>query len=236
MKRATIIIICLLFSIGIQAQSVVGAWEGSGTSESGVDLRFVVIFSEGYQVLSIYEKESGKFVHCNGGTWKLEGTTMTEKVEFHTDNREKVGTEVSFEVILTDSTLSIVGNERTLKRIDNGSPGRLNGAWLMSGRIKDGETQQRDTNKPRKTMKLLSGSRFQWIAYNTETKEFKGTGGGTYTTIDGKYTENIEFFSKDDNKVGMSLEFNYELKSGDWHHSGFSSKGDPIYEIWSLRE
>ena len=26
-------------------------------------------------------------------------------------------------------------------------------------------------------MKILSGSRFQWIAYNTETRQFMGTGG-----------------------------------------------------------
>ena len=102
--------------------------------------------------------------------------------------------------------------------------------------IRDGETQLRDTSRPRKTMKILSGTRFQWIAYNTETKQFMGTGGGTYTTNNGKYTENIEFFSRDDSKAGLSLEFNYELIDGDWHHSGLSSKGDPIHEIWSIRD
>ncbi|MDX1470670.1 MAG: hypothetical protein R3213_04170 [Flavobacteriaceae bacterium] len=63
-----------------------------------------------------------------------------------------------------------------------------------------------------------------------------GTGGGTYTTEDGKYTENIEFFSRDNSRVGASLEFDFELVDGDWHHSGFSSKGDPLYEIWTLRD
>ena len=106
----------------------------------------------------------------------------------------------------------------------------------MSGRKRDGEIQQRDTNRPRKTMKILSGTRFQWIAYNIETKQFMGTGGGTYTTIDGVYTENIEFFSRDNSRVGASLPFNFELQEGKWHHSGNSSKGAPIYEIWSQRE
>nr|WP_299343463.1 hypothetical protein [Allomuricauda sp.] len=85
-------------------------------------------------------------------------------------------------------------------------------------------------------MKILSGTRFQWIAYNTETKEFMGTGGGTYTTENGKYVENIGFFSRDDSRVGASLSFDFELKDGDWHHSGKSSKGNPIYEIWSKRK
>lgn len=85
-------------------------------------------------------------------------------------------------------------------------------------------------------MKILSGTRFQWIAYNTENKEFMGTGDGTYRTENGTYTENIEFFSKDDTKSGISLQFRYELIDGDWHHSGLSSKGDPIHEIWSTKE
>ena len=79
-------------------------------------------------------------------------------------------------------------------------------------RKRDGEIVKRDTSGPRKTMKILSGTRFQWIAYNTETKAFMGTGGGTYTTLDGKYTENIGFFSRDDSRVGASLQFDYELK------------------------
>ena len=88
---------------------------------------------------------------------------------------------------------------------------------------------------PRKTMKILSGTKFQWIAYNTETGDFSGTGGGTYTTEGGKYTENIDFFSRDNTRVGASLKFDYELKEKKWHHRGLSSEGSPIYEIWSLR-
>ena len=95
--------------------------------------------------------------------------------------------------------------------------------------------QSISTDRSRKTMKILSGTRFQWIAYDTESKEFKGTGGGTYTTTNGKYTEKIEFFSRDISRVGASLEFDFELKLGDWVHSGKTSKGDPLYEFWSLR-
>jgi len=236
MKNLSLLLICICLSLVGNGQIIIGAWEGLSTNKEGVELRSVVIFADGYQVISIYEAQTGKFVHTNGGTWKLEGDMMTEKIEFDTDNSDRVGSEVSFKVEITDDTIRIVGQESALKRIDDGIPGKLQGGWLMSGRVKDGETQQRDTTRPRKTMKMLSGTRFQWIAYNTETKEFMGTGGGTYTTIDGEYTENIEFFSRDDSKAGLNLKFNYELVDGNWHHSGNSSKGDPIHEIWSLRE
>lgn len=236
MKTTIALLICTFLSFGIKAQSFIGAWETYHTSEKGEKLKSVVIFSDGYQVISTYDSKTGKFISTNGGTWKLSGNTMTEKVEFDTNNSERVGTEVIFDVFINDSIMNIVGSELKYKKIDNGEPGKLQGAWLMSGRIKDGETQLRDTNKPRKTMKILSGTRFQWIAYNTETKEFMGTGGGVYTTINGEYTENIEFFSRDDSRVGNRLKFNYSLVDGKWNHSGLSSKGDPIYEIWSVRQ
>jgi hypothetical protein len=236
MKKIFVLLICIIMSFGINAQSVIGAWENYTTSENGDKLRNVVIFANGYQVLTTYNTTTGKFIHSNGGTWKLEGDIMTEKVEFHTDNSERVGSEVSFKVIITDNVIEIVDGNMKLNRIDNGVPGKLQGAWLMSGRIREGKTDLRDTSRPRKTMKILSGTRFQWIAYNTETKQFMGTGGGTYTAINGEYTENIEFFSRDDSKAGLSLKFNYELIDGKWNHKGLSSKGDPIHEIWNMRE
>lgn len=236
MKKIIFLLVGTFFSFVVNAQSVIGAWEGYSTSETGEKLRSVVIFADGYQVLAIYDAETGKFIHSNGGTWKLDGNVMTEKVEFNTDNPERVGTEVSFEVSITDTTLQIVGSEMKFTRIDNGTPGELHGAWLMSGRVRDGKEQLRDTSGPRKTMKILSGTRFQWIAYNTKTKQFMGTGGGAYTTVDGEYTENIEFFSRDDSRAGASLKFNYSFVDGNWHHKGFSSKGDPMHEIWSVRD
>ncbi|MFK7952343.1 MAG: membrane or secreted protein [Ekhidna sp.] len=228
----------ILFQIAIlfsYAQNPIGAWEMITQNDDGSEMRMVVVFSESHQVATWFDNASGAFIGTNGGAWSVAGNTMTELVEFDSRDSSRVGTSVSFDFEGDNDKMRIVGTDVWLKRIDDGTPGELNGAWLMSGRKRNGEIQDRDTSRPRKTMKILSGTRFQWIAYNTATKEFKGTGGGTYTTIDGKYTENIEFFSKDDSRVGASLEFDYELKNESWHHSGFSSKGTALYEIWSLR-
>ena len=89
---------------------------------------------------------------------------------------------------------------------------------------------------PRKTLKILTGTRFQWFAINPGTKEFSGTGGGTYTFVNGQYTENILFFSRDNSRTGAQLTFDGKLENGQWHHSGLSSKGDKIYEVWGKVE
>jgi len=234
--RLKLLVIGTIISLYVNAQTPIGAWESISVSDNGDKLRSIMIFAEGYQVLTIYNAASGKFIHTNGGTWNLNGETMTERIEFHTDKPSLVGTESSFKVAVSNDSLKLIGSNRFFKRIDDATTGTLQGAWLMSGRVKDGITQMRDTSTPRKTMKILSGTRFQWIAYNTATKEFLGTGGGTYTAKNDGYMELIEFFSRDDTKAGQALKFQYKLIDGNWHHSGLSSKGDAIHEIWSIRK
>ena len=48
----------------------------------------------------------------------------------------------------------------------------LNGSWIMRGIERRGEMRMRDVNRPRKTLKMLAGGRFQWIAYDTSKKGF----------------------------------------------------------------
>ena len=77
--------------------------------------------------------------------------------------------------------------------------------------------------------------RFQWIAYDVGDFRFMGTGGGNYTAEDGKYTENVEYFSRDNSRAGTSLKFMYKVHEDDWHHIGNNSRGEPMYEIWMRR-
>ena len=137
--KNTLILLLTIFSIFLNAQSPVGAWERIHSSEDGTELKSIVIFSESHQSLSIIEKNTGKLIHSNGGSWKLEGNTMTEVVEFDTDNPERVGESVVFDININEEFLEIAGTDMKFSRIDNGSPGELNGAWLMSARFFDGK-------------------------------------------------------------------------------------------------
>jgi len=235
MKSILVISILILNTLYSYAQSPIGAWERYYDDENGNRIKSVVIFSEKFQSIAMYNAESGEFIYSNGGTWELNDNMMTEKVEFDTANSERVGDILTFEVKITNDSLSLPDANWHFSKIDNGKPGKLNGAWLMSGRYRNGVKQTRSTDRPRKTMKILSGKRFQWIAFDTDKKEFKGTGGGTYTTINGIYSEKIEFFSRDNSRVGMNLEFNYNINDGNWIHKGKTSKGDSLHEIWEKR-
>ena len=204
-----------------------GAWHlKEGTNEQ------VISFVDGYFVHSVYDKANRKFEYSWGGPYEFNNNSIKVQVQFHTKDKAPIGTNVEIPAKLSGSKLEVTMSDRRLNysQIDNGTGG-LAGAWWISGRKQGDQISERPLN-PRRTLKILTGTRFQWAAINIDTKEFLGTGGGNYTFKDGKYTENIEFFSRDSSRVGASLSFDGKVENGAWHHSGLSSRGDPIYEIW----
>ncbi|NRB52822.1 MAG: membrane or secreted protein [Saprospiraceae bacterium] len=230
-----------IFSISsslVQAQAQLqGAWKLT-TPEGSSHL---LILSGDYFSWTEYAAKDGAFISTQGGKWAKTGKNLTLTYEFHTADKEKVGTSKSLKLVHVPKKQIIkLKGKGVLKGnwtdVDQGKTTPLTGAWLISGRKRNGEIGKINTNRPRKTMKILSGTQFQWIAYNTETKEFFGTGGGAYTADGGKYVENIGFFSRDNSRVGASLSFDFAVEEGDWIHSGKSSKGAPLYEIWSKRK
>ncbi len=211
-----------------KTENLIGAWEIS--TENGE--RGLWIITEKHFSVTFYK--SDEFLYTEGGEWSLPSKgNMQFAWEYHTRKSELIGEKKVHPIELKGNKLMMADTE--WKRVDDGTPGKLSGAWLITGRYRDGEMSER-TPGVRRTMKILSGTKFQWIAYNVETKEFFGTGGGSYTTKDGKYTENIEFFSRDNSRVGASLQFDFKLEDGKWRHSGKSSKGDPLDEVWTKRE
>ena len=209
----------LLFLVLINLHAQVYSYE---TKQNGKTVTHRILMDDSYLVETQYVAQPPEFILTRGGFY-----TQTEKdilVDFEfNSNFEKDG--------LKQMQLH---SSKKWKLLSN-PPQELKGKWLMAGRMTDQGERRRDTSGPRKTMKFLLDGFFQWIAFNTDTFQFFGSGGGYYTTEAGNYTEHIEYFSRDNSRVGARLPFQYELKGSDWHHQGFSSKGDPMHEIWSKR-
>ena len=206
-----------------QTDALAGAWGWQqGTDE------VVWVFVDGYSVRTAYDKTNRRFVHSWGGPYSINGNKLTIQREFDTKDSTKVGQPFTVDFTIKDGKLN-TGASWT--RLDNGSA-PLAGNWRITGRMQDGKMVESRPG-PRKTLKILSGTRFQWVAINPEVKGFYGTGGGTYTFANGKYVENIEFFSRDSTRVGASLTFDGKIDKGAWSHSGLNSRGEPLHEIWS---
>lgn len=230
-----LIVLPVLFFFGIlSAQDLDGSWKLVEVNGDPVPNQETIrIYEDGYFAYGTKETGTNKFIEAGGGEYET-GINYVEVYDFHTTDTSMVGKEVEYDLSEEGERFTITrtdGFSQTWERVSSGE-NDLSGNWVITGRQRDGE-MSRMTPGDRRTIKILGGDRFQWVAFNSETKEFSGTGGGTYSAENGKYTENIEFFSRDDSRVGANLGFDYEVRDGEWHHSGKSSKGDPIYEIWS---
>lgn len=224
----SLVIISSFRSVVAFDEFVKGAWHIKEGSKE-----IVVSFVDDYCVVASYDQQQKKFGYTWGGPYQMEGKNINVQVQFNTAAKDLVGT--SFSIPFSSDgkklMLTIENQKKTFDQVDRGS-GRLAGVWRISGR-KQGDNISDINLGARRTLKILTGHRFQWTAINIETKEFFGTGGGNYSFENGTYTERIEFFSRDSSRVGASLSFEGKIENGRWHHSGKSSKGEPIYEIWS---
>jgi len=216
-------------SVGF-SQNINGAW--SRNLDTAVQYLTVV---DNYFAVATFNLEGKKFISTRGGTAMVEKGKMAGTIEFNTLDRTEVKSSYSYEIKLKENTLMLPleGNAKKWQKVDEAIES-LAGNWRITAREQSG-TMTAIKPAARKTIKILSGTRFQWAAINMETGEFFGTGGGHYTYKDGAYTEHIEFFSRDASRVGASLSFKAEINNGEWHHSGLSSKGDKIHEVWSRK-
>lgn len=237
MKRY-LLVLFLFWTSWVSGQSLEGSWKLISQNGNPVsDQEYIKIYQDNYFAFGVKNVADDAFIGAGGGPYKYEDGKYSETLDFFTLNPLQVGITTSFQVEIKDKKLTLSGNTPNGMLVEiwekvSDAKDDLTGNWVITGRKRDDQIS-RSTPGARRTVKILSGGRFQWIAFNSETKEFSGTGGGTYTAVDGKYTENITFFSRDNARVGASLGFDFEVIEGEWHHSGLSSTGSPIYEIWT---
>ena len=180
-----------------------------------------IIMDDTYLIETVYQQDNGTFSFTRGGFYQ----------------KSEKGIEVAFEFnsnYAQDSLKSLSYTALDWRKVSKTNQA-LEGKWLMAGRVKAEGEQRRDLARSRKTMKLLLDGHFQWTAFDTASMRFMGSGGGTYTAQDGNYVETLEYFSRDNSKVGKVLPFEFTLKEDDWYHKGLNSKGLPMHEIWHKR-
>lgn len=238
MKRHILIPLCLLILIiltttGFQTLNKTDKLTGAWQWQNGNQVQ-MLLFIDDYVTHTTYDKAGKQFIQTNGGNYTANDNSLNVQYEFDTENTDRIGQSKnhSFSVSGNQLTTNLNGQKAVWQRVDAGAA-PLAGVWHITSRMQDGKLVPIHRTGTRKTLKILTGNRFQWVAIDPGTKQFSGTGGGTYTFNNGTYTENIEFFSRDSSRIGASLSFNGKLEGKDWHHSGLSSKGDKIYEVWS---
>ena len=233
----SILLTCLFCPplIAVQGQDLSGVFIATEEVD-GKQITHEIKFAETYSMHTLYEADPPSFIKTLGGFHTVTPDSLFVELEFNSDYEKDSVATVQLAYTFDGKSLVFNGNtKRTYTKMDSNEQD-LDGAWMFGTRGPDTGQERRGDSRDRKTLKFLMDGKFQWIAYTVGTFKFSGTGGGSYTAKNGKYIEQIEFFSRDNSRVGASLDFMYEVDGDDWHHKGKNSRGEPMYEIWMRRQ
>ncbi len=232
------VLLVSLVALSVHAQELSGAWKLVSQNGKPFADESIKIYGDGYFMFAVYDN-TGKFIRAGGGNYSIAHKQYTEVHDFFTADSTRVRQPLTYsfavkkDELTLEATVQGVKQKETWKKVDEAASA-LSGAWRFGARVDDDGVagQRRGGTSPRQTLKILSGKYFQWAAFNYETKQFMGSGGGVYTLADGKYTENIQFFARDNSRSGMSLTFDCRLEGTDWYHKGKGTTGNPVSEVW----
>ena len=149
-----------------------GAWMYQENNEEHL-LQFV----DGYNTQTAYSKSRKKFIETRGGTYTITGNKLNIAIEFDTRDKEQAGLSLVYNFLVEGDELEIEANGKrsNYKKLDDGSA-PLTGVWHITGQMREGIVVPIHRTGTRKTLKILSGTRFQWAANDPGAKEFFGTG------------------------------------------------------------
>ncbi|WP_339713755.1 hypothetical protein [uncultured Kriegella sp.] len=228
--------VCLLTSaVSVKAQISPGVYHTEQESD-GQMIHHEIKLNSNYFVYTSYTTSPPNFIKTVGGFYTVKNDILKVNLEFNSDYETNGATQLALPYAMKGRNLVLQTADELTFELSAKIEQDLDGQWLFATRGPDKGQERRGEENSRKTLKFLMDGHFQWIAYDTKTFKFSGTGGGSFTSKNGVYTETISYFSKDNSRVGASLKFNYRIKNGDWHHTGKNSKGEPMYEIWAKRQ
>jgi len=193
----------------------------------------LILIKDQYISFICFDDSNKRFHYTWGGPIEGQENTLNVAIEYNSQDSTAIGKKTPLSYRIQNDSLRLkTANAYHLYIKQKSHPQDLDALWRITSRQQEGKMQ--DIPKAdRKTIKLLVDGYFQWIAINPAQKGFYGTGGGYYQYDNNQYIERIQFFSRDNNRVGQELKFEGEIVDNGWHHKGKSSKGDNIYEIWS---
>lgn len=152
MKALLPLILLELSIVSFAQPNISGAWQ-AGTKENNM----VMIVADKFYSVAVYNQKDKSYIGTYGGTFRIEKDAFISMNEFNTLNKEDIGVEVRSAFQLKGNAVKLATYD--FKRLDDGKPGQLAGAWLITARV-TGNGMQTMTPGVRKTMKILSGTRF----------------------------------------------------------------------------
>ena len=232
MKNCTLLFFLFFGICFSKAQAQQQLHDGAYLYQDGMN-KHLMLVKDHYISFISYDDVRKRFQYTWGGTLDKQQNLINIVIEYNSQDSTTVGKAMQLPYRAEVDSLHLkTADNYHLYIKQKKTPQDLDALWRISGRQQEGKMNN-IPKADRKTIKILVDGYFQWVAINPAQKGFYGTGGGLYQYAQNRYTETLQFFSRDNNRVGQAPAFDGEIVAGAWHHKGESSKGDAIYEIWS---
>lgn len=237
MKKHIIIFLVLLLGFNINAQILNGAWRLVEKNGKQITDESIKLYSNSYFTYAAYDKDSGEFIEAKGGVYSLNKLSYKEHLDIDSNEPSNSGKTLEYLITLDGKSLILTnlltGEEETWEKFDDGDNYQMAYCWRIHKKKDEGDEDWRTIEyRPRKTLKMITNNRYQVLALNSETGQFVGSSGGTWSSESNTYVEHVEFFSKDQSNVGRSLVFKRAFEDGLWLHTGKATKGEEMMEYW----
>jgi hypothetical protein len=134
---AVFIILTSLKLVSVDVKNFKGAWE-----YGPADKHTVMIVTD--QIFSVvtYDGPGKKMISSYGGKWRIDGSKLTQTVEWNNTDPQQVGKELSADVSMKGGKLIIKPTNETWARVDDGK-GKLSGAWIITGNYDNNKVNKR---------------------------------------------------------------------------------------------
>ncbi len=255
MKKIVLILVLFAFQSYVYADHLNGAWKLEEVNGEKVTEHVIQLFSNQFYTYSEFDPNNGDFIKAGGGTYLLENFRIQKFIEIDSEDPSLSNTsEIYRFLFLEDDVIKFTNLKDSSKfeiwkRIDESKNVEMAKCWRIHKKQDEGDKDWRVIEyAPRKTIKMLTDNYYQVLAFNKKTGEFVGSSGGTWTKSPtefftgatggittkktAKYVENIDYFSKNPDNVGRSIEFNLRMVEGLWNHTGRQTDGKALLEIW----
>ena len=206
-----VLTICLATSLNVVSQINPGIYISDIEN-----VRHELKMTDNYMIHTIYEQSPARFIKTEGGFYNIEDSVLNVKLEFNSNYEADTISTLTIPFAIRDGQLILGTEPRLVFNHFESIEQELDGQWLFAMRGPDEGQERRGDENPRKTLKYLQDNRFQWIAYNKEERQFIETKGGEYKTDGDQYTEEFHFYSENEEHVGTSQTFNFEMNDGIW--------------------
>lgn len=110
---------------------------------------------------------------------------------------------------------------------------KTNGAHLLGA----WECISMDRSEGLAHVKYLTATHFTWVTFDRRTMEVLANAGGTWSFMDGTYTERFEFASDSHSHLrGGEFRFKARVEGDKWFHQAKASTPIDVDEVWSRLE